>query len=87
MLLAAGNSDPYEHLGARVPRRKLHNGSCQLILRAGSTAGAVKVTASCKGLEPAEYTLPILPCEREPHVPVEIETDALTYFARMTEQI
>ena len=34
-----------------------------------------------------EYTLPILPCEREPHVPVEIETDALTYFARMTEQI
>ena len=87
VLLAAGNSDPYEHLGARVPRRKLHNGSCQLILRAGSTAGAVKVTASCKGLEPAEYTLPILPCEREPHVPVEIETDALTYFARMTEQI
>lgn len=86
VLLAVGNSDPYEHLGARVPRRKLHNGSCQLILRAGSTAGTVKVTASCKGLEPAEYTLPILPCEREPHVPVEIETDALTYFARMTEQ-
>lgn len=86
VLLAVGNSDPYEHLGARVPRRKLHNGSCQLILRAGSTPGSVKVTASCKDLEPAEYVLPILPCEREPHVPVEIETDALTYFARMTEQ-
>lgn len=83
VLLAVSNDDPYDTLGAVEPKRKLYHGACQLILRAATEAGEVRVTAEAPGLKPAELHLYSTPCARPPHVDQETDTDALYYFAKM----
>jgi len=82
-LLAVSNNDPYDTLGAAEPKRKLFHGSCQLILRASTEPGEVRITAAAPGIEAGELCLRSVSVERPPHVPQETDTDAMYYFAKM----
>lgn len=83
VLLAVSNDDPYDTLGAVEPKRKLYHGACQLILRATTEPGEVRVIAEAPGLEPAVLRLCSTSCRRPPHVAQETDTDAMYYFAKM----
>lgn len=85
-VLAVQNCNPYEHLGPKVLERKLYRGECQIILRTQGSPGSMKVTARGEGLEEAVYEAEITSVSLEPHVPGELMTDSLVYFARMSGQ-
>ena len=76
-ILAVSNSDPYEQLGAKVPRRRLHNGVCHLVLRTTTIPGEIAVKATSEGMETTEFSIRSETCERVPHVPIDIITDGL----------
>ncbi len=89
-LLAVSNNDPYDPLGATVPERKLFGGHCQVIFRSTTEPGEIRLTArACgqseweRGMEPVELIIPSVVCTRAPHVPLELDTDAMCYFAKM----
>lgn len=82
-VLAVSNNDPYDTLGAKVLKRKLYRGICQLILRSTTSPGTVTVRAVGKGMKEGVLKLQSFGTEREPHVAMETDTDALWYFAKM----
>lgn len=82
-ILASGSTDQYDDRAPKSPVRRLYNGSCYLILRAGTQPGVVKIRVESSGLTPAEVSVEMQPCRRAPHVPEILDVDSLTYFAKM----
>lgn len=82
-ILASGSTDQYDNRAPKSLVRRLYNGSCYLIARAGTQPGTVKIRATAAGLAPAEICVELKPCKRAPHVPEMLDVDSLTYFAKM----
>jgi len=56
-IAAVGNGNPVSYESFRADHRKAFNGLCLLVVRAETTAGKIKVTATAEGLEPASLTI------------------------------
>ena len=82
-VLASGNTDQYDHRAPKSTVRRMYNGSCYLILRAGTQPGILKIRASSPGLASAEVCVRQQPCTRAPHVAEILDVDSLTYFSKM----
>lgn len=82
-LLAVSNNDPYDTVGATVPARKLFGGHCQVIFRTTTEPGEIRLLAEADGMEPAVLRVESVLSPRKPHVPLELDTDAMCYFAKM----
>ena len=82
-VLAVSNDDPYDTTGATAMERKLFHGICQLILRTTTQPGSIRITAESPGMTSAILQIESKECAREPHVAIEIDTDAMHYFAKM----
>lgn len=69
--LGVGNGDPNCLEPDNEPHRSLFNGLAQLLLRAGTTAGSVQVTAEAQnaGIEPARWSTTLGAPHMRPHVP------------------
>ena len=82
-VLATGSADPYDAAPPKALRRKMYNGSCYMILRAGTRPGQIGIKATAEGLRPACIQIDQAACTRPPHVPVILDVDSLTYFSKM----
>ncbi len=82
-VLASGNTDQYDDRAPKSMVRRMYNGSCYLILRAGTQPGILKIRVSSPGLASAEISVEQRPCMRAPHVAEILDVDSLTYFAKM----
>lgn len=82
-VLAVCSTDVYDSSHPKAMCKKLFDGTCQLIVRAGVTPGDIRITAESDGLEAAALTIPAYAGRRSPHVPAVVNFDSLTYFAKM----
>jgi beta-galactosidase len=64
-----GNGDPNSHEDEKGKTRRLFNGLAQLIVQSGwDSSGAVEVSASAPGLQPARLTIPVRAVPAQPFV-------------------
>jgi len=74
VILGVGNGDAMSHEAdvaapGAVTERHLFNGKCQVIVRAGFTAGELTLIAEADGLAPASLRIPVAAVDRRPYVP------------------
>ena len=65
-ILGVGNGDPSCHEPDRAQQRSVFNGLCQVIVQSGLAAGDIVFSAQADGLQPAQLTIPALPCIPRP---------------------
>jgi beta-galactosidase len=68
-LLGTGNGDPSDHTPDASPTRRTFHGRCLAVLRTGTHAGPVTLTASAPGLSPGTLRLDVRPGTPRPRVP------------------
>jgi beta-galactosidase len=65
-LLGVGNGDPSSHELNQVPHRRAFNGLAALLVKAGTDAGAIEITARADGLATAQVVLNALSAPHRP---------------------
>ncbi len=68
-IIGVGNGDPQSHEPDAAAERRLFNGKCQVIVRAGFSPGELTLVAEADGLVPASLRIPVAAVCRRPYLP------------------